>query len=45
MKTAFDSFMYMYFLGFAPSVEFSMMMAYLGSFDNLFVAYLYRDEN
>lgn len=45
MKAAIDSFMYMYFLGFAPSVEFSIMMAYLGSFNNLFAAYLYRDEN
>ncbi len=44
MKAAIDSFMYMYVLGYAPSVEFSAMLAYLGSFDNLFVAFLYHDE-
>lgn len=44
MKAAIDSFVYMYFLGYAPSVEFSAMIAYLRSFDNLFIAYLYHDE-
>ena len=44
MKEAIGSFMYMYVLGYAPSAEFSAILAYLGAIDNLFVAYMYHDE-
>jgi len=44
MKAAIDSFIYMYVLGYAPSAEFSALVAYLGAIDNLFIAYLYHDE-